>query len=106
VRTDASGRLTAGGFPVHRFRPRATDEAAGAKKAVVDPVAVIDRYQDAAAAIHRTFVVPRGDRFLVGCGCGWVMRTEPGMMAGRVGVLAQQHVFDEAEKLYERMETP
>ncbi len=92
--------LRAGGHRVHPFRQRPQQD----EKPPNDSVPVIERYQQVAAAQHRTFVVPRGTRFIYGCSCGMTQVSPVGMMPGRVSILAQEHILDEAEKLYQLLE--
>jgi hypothetical protein len=93
--------LRAGGFPVHRVRvPAAQDPE---QKKGGDAAPIFERYQDLAAAMHRTFIAPRGTMFLWGCSCG---RAEISREAGAryADLAAMKHVLDKATELYENLE--
>lgn len=94
------GSLRAGGNRVHPFRQRNEE----IEKPLKDEVVIEQRYQEAAAFMHRTFVIPRGDRYIFGCSCGHAQVSAIGVMPGRVSILAQEHILDEADKLYKLLE--
>jgi hypothetical protein len=92
--------LRAGGHRIHHesaLRPPLPAERDSALKP--DAVPIIERYQDLAAAIHRTAVAPRGDRFLWGCTCGKFNLTPQGSLA-KAQLIAAQHVLEEAEAMF------
>lgn len=96
------GVMTAGGSRVHPLRQRVAQRME-ALQAVPDQVPIIERYTDLAAQMHRTSLAPRGDGYLWGCSCG-----EYGIVArsaaAKASLVAQQHVVDEAEKMYRALE--
>lgn len=97
------GILTAGGHPVHRVRGgRPLAEVPPSQR--VEAVPIVERYQDLAAAMHRTAVAPCGDRFLCGCVCGWYAKTQAGISSAAASLRAQQHVIDEAKVMFDLLE--
>jgi hypothetical protein len=93
--------LRIGGNAVHRVAPRKPNEAATPPTS--DQIPIIERYQDLAAAIHKTAIAPRADLFIWGCLCGaaGVVR-EPGLRQAEL--VALKHVLDEAQNLHDTLE--
>ena len=95
-----NGVLTAGGNAVHKVR-RTEIPIDSAPQA--DQVAIVERYSEMAAYMHRPRAVPRGDRYLVGCTCGWFTLTTPGSSA-LASICAAQHVEDQAKDMHNVLE--
>lgn len=96
-----TGVLTAGGHAVHRVR--APEGAKEEPQRKTDLVAIIERYQDIAAHMHKTAIAPRGDKFLWGCSCGsYGIAHEPGRRSAEL--VAMKHTLDKAQEMYETLE--
>jgi len=89
------------GFRPHKVRQQKPTVVGDPKP---DAVPVSERYSDLATHIHKCAVVPRGDRFLMGCTCGWYAVTAPGAASTRASLQCQDHVLREAENMQAMLE--
>jgi hypothetical protein len=95
---------TAGGHPVHRVaRPTSRPDEPEVRRHN-DPVPAIERYQDIAAHMHRCAQTPRGDRYLIGCLCGFYTLTAGGTSSAAASLRAQEHVIGKAQEMMDILE--
>jgi hypothetical protein len=92
---------TAGGHAVHRVR---SSKPVGDEDSTPDGVPFVERYQDLARLMHKTVMVPRGDRYVVGCLCGWFTLSHANVGSAGAGLLGWTHVLEKAAEMMNTLE--
>lgn len=100
-----TGATMAGGRPVHRIaRSLRTQENEDPRRPrILSEAQIFECYLGVAAGMHRTVMMERGDRVIIGCTCQWSSVAMIGGVLKAEGI-AKDHIFAMAEKLFERYE--